>query len=228
MAGMYGVSAYQQTNKSWEAKNIKPVAGHASDNSQKVSAKNDILQISKEGYAMQKQQKLSASSGKDELGISLGDKEGEYIIHFSDSAMVNRTVSRGHLTVNGKKLELSDNQKEALSMADKEAEKKRIAAYQQYVMEHEAAVARQQAEALSHAFDSTNDPLMKLLDSSDDAEKKRTKEDMLYGVEWSDFKWETFETQMKVMPGEENVIGTVSVESRLIQGGIDHDHDQRF
>ena len=51
MAGMYGVSAYQQTNKSWEAKNIKPVAGHASDNSQKVSAKNDILQISKEGYA---------------------------------------------------------------------------------------------------------------------------------------------------------------------------------
>ncbi|MDY6307236.1 MAG: hypothetical protein SPL71_04150, partial [Oribacterium sp.] len=86
MAGMYGVSAYQQTNKSWEAKNIKPVAGHASDNSQKVSAKNDILQISKEGYAMQKQQKLSASSGKDELGISLGDKEGEYIIHFSDSA----------------------------------------------------------------------------------------------------------------------------------------------
>jgi len=92
-------------------------------------------------------------------------------------------------------------------------------------MEHEAAVARQQAEALSHAFDSTNDPLMKLLDSSDDAEKKRTKEDMLYGVEWSDFKWETFETQMKVMPGEENVIGTVSVESRLIQGGIDHDND---
>ena len=174
---------------------------------------------------MQKQQKLSASSGKDELGISLGDKEVEYIIHFSDSAMVNRTVSRGHLTVNGKKLELSDNQKEALSMADKETEKKRIAAYQQYVMEHEAAVARQQAESLSHAFDSTNDPLMKLLDSSDDAEKKRTKEDMLYGVEWSDFKWETFETQMKVMPGEENVIGTVSVESRLIQGGIDHDND---
>ena len=48
---------------------------------------------------------------------------------------------------------------------------------------------------------------------------------MLYGVEWSDFKWETFETQMRVMPGEENVIGTVSVESRLIQGGIDHDND---
>ena len=38
MAGMYGVSAYQQTNKSWEAKNIKPVAGHASDNSQKCNA----------------------------------------------------------------------------------------------------------------------------------------------------------------------------------------------
>ena len=208
-----------------EISEYQPTDSRESDRKQKNLEKCDILKISKEGYAMQKQQKLSASSGKDELGISLGDKEGEYIIHFSDSAMVNRTVSRGHLTVNGKKLELSDNQKEALSMADKQAEKKRIAAYQQYVMEHEEAVARQQAEALRHAFEGTHDPLMKLLDSSDGGEKKRTKEDMLHGVEWSDFKWETFETQMRVCPNEDNPIGAVSVEGRLIQGGIDHDND---
>ena len=35
------------------------------------------------------------------MGITKGDKENSYIVHFSDSAMVSRAVARGYVTVNG-------------------------------------------------------------------------------------------------------------------------------
>ena len=41
------------------------------------------------------QEKITATSGKDVLGITKGDKENSYIVHFSDSAMVSRAVARG-------------------------------------------------------------------------------------------------------------------------------------
>ena len=40
------------------------------------------------------QEKITATSGKDVLGITKGDKENSYIVHFSDSAMVSRAVAR--------------------------------------------------------------------------------------------------------------------------------------
>ena len=39
------------------------------------------------------QEKITATSGKDVLGITKGDKENSYIVHFSDSAMVSRAVA---------------------------------------------------------------------------------------------------------------------------------------
>ena len=39
------------------------------------------------------QEKITATSGKDVLGITKGDKENSYIVHFSDSAMVSRAFS---------------------------------------------------------------------------------------------------------------------------------------
>ena len=38
------------------------------------------------------QEKITATSGKDVLGITKGDKENSYIVHFSDSAMVSTAV----------------------------------------------------------------------------------------------------------------------------------------
>ena len=55
---------------------------------------------------------MSAASGKDILGITKGDKDNSFVIHFSDSAMVSRAVSRGYITVNGVKLELSEETKQ--------------------------------------------------------------------------------------------------------------------
>ena len=37
---------------------------------------------------------MTATSGKDVLGITKGNKENSYIVHFSDSAMVSRAVAK--------------------------------------------------------------------------------------------------------------------------------------
>lgn len=54
-----------------------------------------------EGKKVCGQEKITATSGKDVLGITKGDKENSCIVHFSDSAMVSRVVARGYVTVNG-------------------------------------------------------------------------------------------------------------------------------
>lgn len=55
------------------------------------------------------------------MGITKGDKENSYIVHFSDSAMVSRAVARGYVTVNGKEVELTEDTKQQLLKTDKEA-----------------------------------------------------------------------------------------------------------
>ena len=67
------------------------------------------------------QEKITATSGKDVLGITKGDKENSYTVHFSDSAMVSRAVARGYVTVNGKEVELTEDTKQQLLKTDKEA-----------------------------------------------------------------------------------------------------------
>lgn len=64
------------------------------------------------------QEKITATSGKDVLGITKGDKENSYIVHFSDSAMVSRAVARGYVTVNGKEVELTEDTKQQLLKTD--------------------------------------------------------------------------------------------------------------
>ena len=80
------------------------------------------------------QEKITATSGKDVLGITKGDKENSYIVHFSDSAMVSRAVARGYVTVNGKKVELTEDTKQQLLKTDKEASAAREKAYQDWLI----------------------------------------------------------------------------------------------
>ena len=66
-----------------------------------------MAEIISEAYELQNNdEKISAASGKDTLGITRGDKENTFVIHFSDSAMVSRAISRGYITVNGMDIEL--------------------------------------------------------------------------------------------------------------------------
>ena len=98
------------------------------------------------------------------MGITKGDKENSYIVHFSDSAMVSRAVARGYVTVNGKEVELTEDTKQQLLKTDKEASTAREKAYQDYVMQHEMAVAKQQSEAWRKALDGVPDSLRMLLE----------------------------------------------------------------
>ena len=93
-----------------------------------------------------------------------GDKENSYIVHFSDSAMVSRAVARGYVTVNGKEVELTEDTKQQLLKTDKEASAAREKAYQDYVMQYEMAVAKQQSEAWRKAIDGVPDSLRMLLE----------------------------------------------------------------
>lgn len=113
----------------------------------------DSLEISSEAYELQNNdEKISATSGKDTLGITRGDKENTFVIHFSDSAMVSRAISRGYITVNGVDIELLDEVKMQLTNANKQAQANREKVYNEYIIQHELAVAKQQSEALSKAY----------------------------------------------------------------------------
>lgn len=131
--------------------------GSPHTNKDKLDIDRDTIEISNEAYAAQQDNQMTATSGKDILGISKGDKENTFIIHFADSAMVSRAVSRGYITVNGIRIELSDEVKENLIETDKQAEADRMAAFNDYVMQHELAVAQQQREAWKKAAEESAD-----------------------------------------------------------------------
>ena len=96
--------------------------------------------------------------------ITATSKENSYIVHFSDSAMVSRAVARGYVTVNGADVELTEDTKRQLLKVDKEASAAREKAYQDYVMQYEMAVAKQQSEAWRKALDGVPDSLRMLLE----------------------------------------------------------------
>ena len=86
----------------------------------KKTSSKDTLEISSEAYAAQLESKeLSATPGKDTLGITRGSDNNTFVIHFSDSALVSRAISRGYITVNGTRIDLSDETKQQLAEVDK-------------------------------------------------------------------------------------------------------------
>lgn len=115
----------------------------------------DTLEISAEAYELQASgEELSATSGKDYLGISRSSKDNNiFVIHFTDSAQISRTISRGYLTVNGIRIELSDEVKERLQKVDAQAQADREYAFALKTVQHDMAVAKQQGEAYRTAFE---------------------------------------------------------------------------
>jgi len=101
---------------------------------QDISKYPHYSQQNAESKKVCEQEKITATSGKDVLGITKGDKENSYIVHFSDSAMVSRAVARGYVTVNGKEVELTEDTKQQLLKTDKEASAAREKAYQDWLI----------------------------------------------------------------------------------------------
>lgn len=116
-------------------------------------------------------------------------------------------------------LKLSDETKQQLLKTDKQAQADREKAYNEYIMQHEIAVAKQQSEAWKKAFGSMSTGLMQLLEQSKGVNEEVAKRNKQYdnaikaygctngGVSWSQFEWKTYDTQMTV-----SVEDTVNVE----------------
>ena len=178
------------------------------------------------------QEKITATSGKDVLGITKGDKENSYIVHFSDSAMVSRAVARGYVTVNGSDVELTEDTKRQLLKVDKEASAAREKAYQDYVMQHEMAVAKQQSDAWRKALDGVPDSLIMLLEinNTENVPEYSEKQKKQYsdaikayehtgnGVSWSQFEWKTYDTQMTVTFEDSVKVENISKGMNVING----------
>ncbi|MCI8327886.1 MAG: hypothetical protein HFI37_08980 [Lachnospiraceae bacterium] len=121
----------------------------------KTKDKRDTLEISSEAYHMQfSDETLSATSGKDYLDITKSkQKPNTYIIHFTDSAQISRTLQRGYLTINGIRINLTDDIKKQLEETDQKAQADREQAFAQHTLWHNLTVAQQQAETLQKAAD---------------------------------------------------------------------------
>ena len=81
------------------------------------------------------------------LGITMGKTPNSYVIHFDNIALAHRAVDRGYITVNGHDVELSDEIKKRILETSQKAFEDSERATMQYAMQHNAIVARQQAEA---------------------------------------------------------------------------------
>lgn len=178
-----------------------------------------------------RQKKMTATSGKDTLGITKGDKDNSYVIHFSDSAMVSRAVSRGYITVNGINIELSEETKQKLKKTDEQAKAAREKAYNEYVMQHEMAVAKQQSEAWKKALGELQEGLKILLEvntESDRVSEQSGKQRLQYanalkaydstngGVSWSQFEWKTYDTQMTVALADTAKVEDISMGESIL------------
>lgn len=123
---------------------------------QTATEKTDSLNISTEALAKiansDDNETMSATSGKDSLPITRGKKAHSFIIHFRDSAMISRAVTRGYITVNGVDIPLSDEVKKQLTEIDAQAHADREAAFLKRTIAHNLAVAEQQSEVWASAF----------------------------------------------------------------------------
>lgn len=170
---------------------------------------------------------LTAKSGKDKLGITKGNGNNSYVIHFSDSAKVSRAVSRGCITINGVDIELSEETKRKLSETDEQAEQAREKAYSEYVMQHELAVARQQAEAWNKALKELSEEmeiLLKMLGKVDETAEQNKEKNLLCdnvsntheGVSWSQFEFKTYDTHMNVEFTDTAQISDISIGEHIV------------
>ncbi len=159
------------------------------------NGKSDSVEISADAYNKLKASEMSASSGRDSLSISKGNKEGEFSVGLSDSAAVNRAVRRGYIEVNGERLKLDDATKREMLSVNKRAQADRAKAFNQYVTKHENAVAEQQAEALRQALGGDAFDMLDFILGGKTSLSNGKKNE---GVSWNNFEWKSYETQLNV------------------------------
>lgn len=142
----------QPTAKQIRERNLQ--GSGAISNGDKVAAakftrERDTVEISREAYALQAQEKdITAAFGDYPIPVTKGAQDGNFVLHFNNSAILHRVVEKGALKINGKEVAISDETKRQLVAADETARKMQEQAVMQSVMQYNAVVMRQQSDAL--------------------------------------------------------------------------------
>ncbi len=97
--------------------------------------------------------KVIVSSGGDILEANQNTNKNKISICFGDSAILSRTVKRGYVEIDGKRITLSDEIKKKLTETDKIAHKARESAFAYYNLRHNMTVSEQQSQALKNQMD---------------------------------------------------------------------------
>lgn len=118
-------------NTIYNTKNLKTYSKETDKN----SFKTDTVEIQDEGKKLLYND-MSARSGEDILGIEKGKFDNTFVVHFSRFSYGSKAVSRGYIMVNGKRIELSEE--------DKKAEELREYYLNMHSLEHNMKVAKQQ------------------------------------------------------------------------------------
>ena len=127
---------------------------------------------------------------------------------------------------------MKQDTKRQLLKVDKEASAAREKAYQDYVMQYEMAVAKQQSEAWRKALDGVPDSLRMLLEinNTENVPEYSEKQKKQYndaikaydhtgnGVSWSQFEWKTYDTQMTVTFEDSVKVESISKGMNVING----------
>ncbi|MBO5652272.1 MAG: hypothetical protein J5908_12435 [Selenomonas sp.] len=106
----------------------------------------DAVEISSDGYALKAQERETEAAAVCSY-TRIGDS-GRYRLQFANTAMISRAVKQGYVTVEGQRVDLSDEVKKQLIAAGKEIDgvRKRISAHN--FLLHEAANAQQSRDAM--------------------------------------------------------------------------------
>lgn len=94
-------------------------------------------------------EQIFASSGKDILEVRPTNKENVYAVLFDNSVMVNRAISRGYIVVNGKTVQLSNDEKERLLRTEKAATSMRLKSFLDVGYAHDIEVTKQEMDTLN-------------------------------------------------------------------------------
>lgn len=138
------ISNINQVQPSKAFTNIS-VRNQAKNKSDDTILKADSLEISEDAKKLLEDEEISVTSGREKLNISKTKDGKSFNIHFEDSAAVLRIVDNGYISINGKKIMLSENDKKKLIETDKIAAAQRLAAFEKSSMEHNMKVAKKQA-----------------------------------------------------------------------------------
>ena len=114
-----------------------------------VNNNQNAVKVSTEAYTVPSQ--IKAASGKDTVEVTKVDNK--FIIHFDNSAILNRIVQRGYLEVDCNTLKLSEETKQKLLSTNEKVEEANERNFMQALMKHEVSVARQQADAFKQMSD---------------------------------------------------------------------------